>query len=66
LKLEEIGVKVDELVSWHLWAEDVGPDGKLRRTQSDIFFAEVRAEVLAVRRRSSRICRIRSSPRRGI
>jgi hypothetical protein len=42
LKLEEIGVKVDELVSWHLWAEDVGPDGKLRRTQSDIFFAEVR------------------------
>lgn len=42
LKLEEIGVKVDELVSWHLWAEDVGPDGKLRRAQSDIFFAEVR------------------------
>jgi len=42
LKLEEIGVKVDELVSWHVWAEDVGPDGKPRRTQSDIFFAEVR------------------------
>ena len=42
LKLEEIGVKVDELVSWHLWAEDVGPDGRPRRTQSDIFFAEVR------------------------
>ncbi len=42
LKLEEIGVKVDELVSWHVWAEDIGPDGKPRRTQSDIFFAEVR------------------------
>ena len=42
LKLEEIGVKVDELVSWYVWAEDIGPDGKLRRTQSDIFFAEVR------------------------
>ena len=42
LKLEEIGVKVDELVSWHVWAEDAGPDGKPRRTQSDIFFAEVR------------------------
>jgi len=42
LKLEEIGVKVDELVSWHVWAEDIGPDGKSRRTQSDIFFAEVR------------------------
>ena len=42
LKLEEIGVKADELVSWFLWAEDVGPDGKSRRTESDIFFAEVR------------------------
>ncbi len=42
LKLEDIGVKVDELVSWHVWAEDIGPDGKPRRTQSDIFFAEVR------------------------
>jgi hypothetical protein len=42
LKLEEIGVKVDELVSWHVWAEDIGPDGKSRRTQSDMFFAEVR------------------------
>jgi hypothetical protein len=42
LKLEDIGVKVDELVSWHLWADDVGPDGKPRRTESDLFFAEVR------------------------
>jgi hypothetical protein len=42
LKLEDIGVKVDELVSWHVWAEDVGPDGKPRRTEGDMFFAEVR------------------------
>jgi hypothetical protein len=42
LKLEDIGVKVDELVSWHVWAEDVGSDGKPRRTDGDLFFAEVR------------------------
>ncbi|HET6406982.1 MAG TPA: hypothetical protein VFG14_03805, partial [Chthoniobacteraceae bacterium] len=42
LKLEETGVKPDELVSWFLWAEDTGPDGKARRTESDMFFAEVR------------------------
>ncbi len=42
LKLEEIGVKPDDLVSWHLWAEDAGPDGKARRTETDIYFAEVR------------------------
>ncbi len=42
LKLEGIGVKEDELVSWHVWAEDAGPDGKPRRTAGDIFFAEVR------------------------
>ena len=42
VKLEDIGVKVDELVSWHVWAEDVGPDGKPRRTEGDMFFAEVR------------------------
>ncbi len=42
LKLEELGVKPDELVSWFLWAEDTGPDGQLRRTETDMFFAEVR------------------------
>ena len=42
LKLEEIGVKPDELVSWYLWAEDTGPDGKSRRTATDMYFAEVR------------------------
>jgi hypothetical protein len=42
LKLEEIGAKPDELVSWFLWAEDTGPDGKPRRTETDMYFAEVR------------------------
>jgi hypothetical protein len=42
LKLEDLGVKADDLVSWFLWAEDTGPDGRTRRTESDILFAEVR------------------------
>ena len=42
LKLEELGVKPDDLISWHTWADDVGPDGKVRRTTSDLFFGEVR------------------------
>ncbi len=42
MKLEEVGVKPDELVSWFLWAEDVGPNGQPRRTETDMFFAEVR------------------------
>jgi hypothetical protein len=42
LRLEDLGVAPDQLVSWHLWAEDIGPDGKPRRTSGDMFFAEVR------------------------
>lgn len=42
VKLEDLGVKPDDLVSWYLWADDVGPDGKVRRTSTDMFFAEVR------------------------
>ena len=40
--VEELGAKPRDLVSYHLWAEDIGPDGKKRRTSSDMFFAEVR------------------------
>ncbi|MCB1232996.1 MAG: hypothetical protein KDN19_22315, partial [Verrucomicrobiae bacterium] len=40
--LEDIGASPNELVSYHLWAEDTGPDGQPRRTTSDMFFAEVR------------------------
>lgn len=42
LKLESLGMKPDELVSYFAWAEDTGPDGKPRRTATDMFFAEVR------------------------
>ncbi len=42
LKLEELGAKPDDLVSWYVWADDIGPDGKLRRTNGDLYFAEVR------------------------
>ena len=42
IALEKLGVEVDQLVSYFAWAEDYGPDGQVRRTFSDIFFAEVR------------------------
>ncbi len=42
LKLEDLGVQPDDLVSWFVWADDIGPDGKRRRTTGDLFFAEVR------------------------
>jgi hypothetical protein len=42
LRLEDLGVKPDQLVSWFVWADDLGPDGKLRRTTGDLFFGEVR------------------------
>lgn len=42
VRLEEVGVKPDDLVSWYLWADDIGPDGKVRRTSTDMYFAEVR------------------------
>jgi hypothetical protein len=42
LRLEERRVNPDEWMSWHLWAEDLGEDGKVRRTQSDVYFGEIR------------------------
>ncbi len=42
LSLEELGAKPDDLVSWFAWADDIGPDGKVRRTNGDLYFAEVR------------------------
>lgn len=42
LKLEELSVKSDQLVSYFVWADDIGPDGNLRRTPGDMYFAEVR------------------------
>jgi hypothetical protein len=42
IPLENLGVDVDQVVAYFIWADDYGPDGKARRTYSDIFFAEVR------------------------
>lgn len=42
LALEGVGVRPDDLVSWCVWAEDLGPDGAPRRTHGDLFFGEVR------------------------
>jgi hypothetical protein len=42
LRVEELGAQTDQLISYFAWAEDLGPDGKVRRTESDMYFAEVR------------------------
>ncbi|HEX42595.1 MAG TPA: hypothetical protein ENN81_11155 [Phycisphaerales bacterium] len=42
LALEELDVAPDQLVTYHFWADDVGPDGRMRRSYSDIYFAEIR------------------------
>lgn len=39
---EELDAKPDQLLSYHFWAEDTGPNGEVRRVSSDMFFAEVR------------------------
>jgi len=43
LPLEELSAQPDQLLSYFLWADDIGPDGKLRRTSGDMYFAEIRA-----------------------
>ena len=42
LALEDLGVKPGDFIAYHIWADDAGPDGKIRRKASDIYFAEVR------------------------
>jgi len=42
LAMEELKAEPDQLLTYYFWAEDIGPDGKPRRTASDIYFAEVR------------------------
>lgn len=42
LRLEEMKAQPDDLISWFVWADDIGPDGKTRRTEGDLFFGEVR------------------------
>lgn len=42
LTLENLGLAADQVVSYFAWADDHGPDGLVRRTFSDMFFAEIR------------------------
>ncbi len=42
LAIEELGAKPRDLITYHLWAEDFDREGKVRRTQSDMFLAELR------------------------
>ena len=42
LSFEALNAEPDQLVSYYFFADDFGPDGKVRRTFSDMYFAEVR------------------------
>ncbi len=42
LPLEALSAQPDQLLTYFLWADDIGPDGKLRRTSGDMYFAEIR------------------------
>ncbi|MGA2247996.1 MAG: hypothetical protein ABSH48_23665 [Verrucomicrobiota bacterium] len=42
IALEQLGMTADQVVSYFAWADDHGPDGQVRRTFSDMFFAEIR------------------------
>jgi len=42
LTLEDLTLEPGGLVSYYLWAEDIGPDGSLRRAYSDMYFGEIR------------------------
>ena len=42
LRLEELHAAPDQLIAWFAWADDIGPDGEVRRTATDMYFAEVR------------------------
>jgi hypothetical protein len=42
VRLEDLHAEPDQLLSYYFWSEDYGPDGAVRRTSSDMYFAEVR------------------------
>ncbi|HUY91958.1 MAG TPA: hypothetical protein VMV10_24670 [Pirellulales bacterium] len=42
IRFEELQAEPDQLLSYYFWAEDLDAAGKLRRTESDMYFAEVR------------------------
>ena len=42
LELEESGARPDQLLTYYFWADDIGPDGNIRRTSTDLYFTEIR------------------------
>ena len=42
IAFETLEVEPDQLATYHFWAEDIGPDGEVRRSFGDMFFAEIR------------------------
>ncbi|HXU79016.1 MAG TPA: hypothetical protein VN794_20730, partial [Methylomirabilota bacterium] len=42
LRLEELELKPDQLISWFVWGDDMDSNGHVRRTTSDLFFGEIR------------------------
>jgi hypothetical protein len=42
IDFESLKAVPDQLVTYFVWAEDFGPDGKPRRTEGDLYFADVR------------------------
>jgi hypothetical protein len=42
IDFESLRAAPDQLVTYFFWAEDIGPDGRTRRTSGDMYFAEVR------------------------
>lgn len=42
IDFEALKAQPDQVAAYYFWAEDIGPDGKPRRTSGDMFFAEVR------------------------
>jgi len=42
LSLEDMNAQPGQLLTYYFWADDVGPDGQVRKTLSDMYFAEVR------------------------
>jgi hypothetical protein len=42
LALEDFSIQPNQLLTYYFWADDIGPDGNVRRTVSYMYFAEVR------------------------
>jgi hypothetical protein len=42
ISMEQLGAQPDQLLSYYFWADDFAPDGTIRRTMGDMYFAEVR------------------------